>query len=97
MEVNSALTPPRIRLSHMIRRYSLRILQLNTKHPVSIKLQQIRDSKFLYNYISDSSKIERRIYKNRKQLQIKCISNSINLELINYTKVDTIISNYYAP
>ena len=38
MEVNSALTPPRIRLSHMIRRYSLRILQLNTKYSICVKL-----------------------------------------------------------
>ena len=66
MEVESALVPTKIRLSHMICRYSLRMLQLNKNHPVNVKLQQIRDSESLYYYTLDTSIIERRIKRNKQ-------------------------------
>jgi ribonuclease HI len=97
IEVESALVPTKIRLSHMIRRYSLRMLQLNENYPVNVKLQQIRDSESLYYYTSDTSAMGRRIKRNKKQLQLKYLSNSIKLELFSDTKTDTIVNNYYSP
>ena len=67
IEVEGAIVPPKIRLSHYIRRYALRLLKLSETYLVNTKLAQIRDSKFPFNYLSNTSAIESRLKKNSKK------------------------------
>ena len=97
MEVEGAIVPPKIRLSHYIRRYALRLLKLSETHPVNAKLAQIRDSEFLFNYSSDTSAMESRLKKNsKKTLQIRRITSSIKLELVD-AHLENIVNSYYPP